>query len=60
MWLDWLQVEESLVDISDPEQVSFVLSLYDSAVKDYRYYKVCRQYCKFVLKLYSSGKLTAQ
>ena len=60
MWLDWLQVEESLVDISDPEQVSFVLSLYDSAVKDYRYYKVCRHYCKFVLKLYSSGKLTAQ
>lgn len=60
MWLDWLQIEESLVDISDAEQVSYVLSLYDRAIKDYRYYKVCRHYCKFVLKLFTSGKLPAQ
>ena len=60
MWLSWLDVEERLVDTSDKEQVAYVLSLYDLAVKDYRYYKVCRHYCKFMIKLYSSGKVSEQ
>jgi hypothetical protein len=58
MWLEWLEDEERLA-ISEsesslvPEQVQYVLGLYDTAVRgDYRYYKVCRRYSKFVLKVH--------
>lgn len=61
MWLEWLEDEERLAMVSEsdslpslvPEQVQYVLGLYDTAVRgDYRYYKVCRRYSKFVLKVY--------
>ncbi len=58
MWLEWLEDEERLLFISeqpsalDPEQLSYTLSLYASSLNDYRYYSVCRHYCKFVLRLF--------
>jgi hypothetical protein len=58
MWIEWLEDEERLA-ISEsesslvPEQVQYVLGLYDTAVRgDYSNYKVCRRYSKFVLKVH--------
>jgi anti-sigma factor ChrR (cupin superfamily) len=62
MWVEWLEDEEKLlfgaleeISSSDSVQplVDSVLALFDKAIKeDYRYYKVCRRFCKFVLRLY--------
>ena len=47
MWLEWLADEETLNEGGDPLPV---IALYDRAVKlDYRYFKVCRRYVKYVL-----------
>lgn len=56
MWLEWLKDEETTLSLDDEESVRRLLDLYESAVKqDYRYYKVCRNYCKFVLKFFYMG-----
>jgi hypothetical protein len=58
MWLEWLEDEEKLLEADeDPEAL---LALYDRAIGDYRYFKVCRRFCKLVLRLYQEGRATAQ
>ena len=57
MWLDWLSDEQNLMNEDTPEQVKSVLDLYEKAIADYKYYKVCRNYCKLVLHLYYGGKI---
>ena len=67
MWLEWIEDEERVVMMEavsevdgtydgQSEAVQRVLDLFDRAVHEYRYYKVCRRYCKFILKLYHHGK----
>jgi hypothetical protein len=36
--------------VGSEQYVLAVLQLYDKAVKDYRYFKVCKRYMKFLLK----------
>jgi hypothetical protein len=37
----------------DPSEL---LSLYQKALKDYKYYKVCKKYSRFILSLYETGR----
>ena len=52
MWLEWLEDEERLMGPKeDPRRM---LQLYEKAMKDYRYYKVCKKYCRYILSLYNT------
>ncbi len=55
MWVEWLEDEEKL--LSPEEDCGVVVELYEKALKDYKYYKVCKKYTKFVLNLYFQGKV---
>jgi len=57
MWLEWLEDEEKLLEADDDPEA--LLSLYDRAIGDYRYFKVCRRFCKLVLRLYEQDRVTA-
>ena len=59
MWLEWLEDEEKIYEAGNGD-VEDLLSLYERAVGDYRYYKVCRWYCKLALRLFEEGKIDAQ
>ena len=54
MWTEWLEDEHRLLGPDDDP--SELLELYQKALKDYRYYKVCKKYCKFILALYETGR----
>jgi len=52
MWLEWLEDEEKILSPNDdPKEL---LKLYEKALKDYRYYKVCKKYCRYILTLYNA------
>ena len=50
MWLEWLEDEQKL--LGPGEDVTPLLGLYETALRDYKYYKVSRRYCKLILNLY--------
>ena len=58
MWLECFEDEEKIYEAGNGD-VEDLLSLYERAVGDYRYYKVCRWYCKLALRLFEEGKIDA-
>lgn len=50
MWIEWIEDEQrALTPQDDP---SILINLCETAIKDYRYYKVCKKYCKLLGQLY--------
>jgi hypothetical protein len=47
MWIDWIKDETSVFNLEDDPQK--MIDLYERALSDYKYYKVCKKYCKFIL-----------
>ena len=59
MWLEWIEYEERIQLSEDPipqKAINSIIALFERAVHDYRYYKVCRRYCKFMLRHYHHGR----
>jgi hypothetical protein len=52
MWLEWIEDEKRQLTPEDsPAQL---LPLFERALHDYKYYKICRKYCKHLSFIYET------
>lgn len=49
MWLDWLKDEIMLQAETGLEGHQYIVSLFERALKDYKYFKVCKLYCQYMV-----------